>query len=443
MCRQLPNLSPAAVTAALVVLAALATADRSHIATAQPVAAPPAPDAAWAELAPHFSPPAAYVGRLGAYRSPLRFDDGSPVRTADDWSRRRQEILAYWHGAMGAWPPVIDKPAVEYLGRADRGEGVIQHKVRVEVARRAPRPPATPTAPSAAAGATRATITAADDATGSQRLDGYLLVPPGAGPFPAVFVPFYDPETSAGLVGDPKKQHRDFAWQLARRGFVTLSLGSPGGDARKPDTADHPLQPMSYLAYVAANAYQVLAALPSVDPARVGVVGHSYGGKWAMFASCLYDKYAAAAWSDPGVVWDEAKPSVNYWEPWYLGRDPADPRPKPGGLVTAANPRTGAYKALVGAGRDLHELHALMAPRPFLVSGGSEDGPDRWVALNHAVAVNALLGRVGRVGMTNRPAHSPTAESNEVIYRFFELALRSDARRSDAGRPVPPPAGGK
>src|SRR5262249_31013747 len=88
-----------------------------------------------------------------------------------------------------------------------------------------------------------------------------------------------------------------------------------------------------------------------------------------------------------------------------------------------ANPRTGAYKRLVEAGHDLHELHALMAPRPFLVSGGSEDPPERWKALNHAVAVNRLLGYGGRVAMTNRKGHPPTDESNEQIYLFSEHFL--------------------
>ena len=60
------------------------------------------------------------------------------------------------------------------------------------------------------------------------------------------------------------------------------------------------LQPLSYLAYVAANGYNALANLPEVDPERVGVMGHSYGGKWALFASCLYDKFACGVWSDPG-----------------------------------------------------------------------------------------------------------------------------------------------
>ena len=88
------------------------------------------------------------------------------------------------------------------------------------------------------------------------------------------------------------------------------------------------------------------------------------------------------------------------------------------------NPRTGAYKRMVGKGYDLHELHALMAPRPFLVSGGSEDKAERWRALNHAVAVNAFLGYTDRVAMTNREGHSPTAESNDQVYQFFERFLK-------------------
>jgi len=151
-------------------------------------------------------------------------------------------------------------------------------------------------------------------------------------------------------------------------------------------------------------------------------VGHSFGGKWALFASCLYEKFACGVWSDPGIVFDEKRGNVNYWEPWYLGWEPQRQR-KPG-VPTETNPRTGPYKQLFEAGHDLHELHALMAPRPFLVSGGAEDRPERWKALNHSIAVNRLLGRENRVAMTNCPAHSPTEESNEQIYLFFEYFLK-------------------
>ena len=342
--------------------------------------------AAWQKIAPYFTPPPQYAGQFGRYRSPLLFDDGTPVQTAADWQRRRREILDYWHGVMGPWPAVIEKPTIQYL-EAKRRENFTQHEVSVEIAR-------------------------------GQMTAGYLLVPDGDGPFPGVFVPFYDPQTSTG---QNDKKLRAFAYDLTKRGFVTLSIGSPGGDARKPDTAGAVLQPLSFLGYVAANGYQALASLSQVDAKRVGIVGHSYGGKWAMFGSCLYDRYAAAAWSDGGIVWDEARPNVNFWEPWYLGLEPGRSRQR--GAVTKDNPRTGAYRTLVESGRDLHELHALMAPRPFLVSGGSEDPPERWVALNHTVAVNKLLGYENRVGMTNRPTHDPTPESNDVIYLFFEHFL--------------------
>jgi len=142
-----------------------------------------------------------------------------------------------------------------------------------------------------------------------------------------------------------------------------------------------------------------------------------------MFASCLFEKFACAVWSDPGIVFDETKSSaVNYWEPWYLGYYPppwSDTWRKTGITENAK----GLYPTLVREGYDLHELHVLMAPRPFLVSGGSSDPPERWKALNHTVAVNKLLGYRNRVAMTNRPEHSPNEESNEQIYRFFEYFL--------------------
>jgi hypothetical protein len=95
-------------------------------------------------------------------------------------------------------------------------------------------------------------------------------------------------------------------------------------------------------------------------------------------------------------------------------------------VITEANPARGLYPRLVAEGRDLHELHALMAPRPFLVSGGSEDGPRRWAALNHAIAVNRVLGYTDRVAMTNRPEHSPNEGSNAQIYAFFEHFLKEE-----------------
>jgi hypothetical protein len=340
-------------------------------------------------LKPYFQVPPEFVGKLGDYRSPLKFYDGSEVKTAADWPKRRAELLAKWQEVMGPWPKVLEKPLLE-IQNSTNHDGYIQHKVKVQYG-------------------------------AYQFQDGYLLIPEGKGKFPAVLVPFYDPETSVGLAGKPL---RDFARQLAKRGFVTLAIGSPGGSAYEPDTAGAKCQPLSYHAYVSANCANALANLPEVDAKRIGVMGHSYGGKWAMFSACLNEKFACAVWSDPGIAFDETRTSVNYWEPWYLGKEKGVTRKR--GLPTAENPRTGAYKVMVEQGMDLPEFQTLMAPRPFFVSGGSEDSPARWVALNSVISVYKLLGLEHRVGMSNRPKHDPTEESNELIYRFFEHFLKGE-----------------
>lgn len=341
----------------------------------------------WRKLEPYFSPPAEYRGDFGKYRSPLKFADGTGVKSADDWQRRRAEILKDWQAMLGPWPPLLEKPEIKVLA-TERRENFTQQKVQVEVY------------------------------PGEVYAEGHLLIPDGDGPFPAVLVTFYESATSVGL-GERGKDTHDYGLQLARRGFVTLSIGTPGSleSAERGD-----MQPLSYLACTAANCHTALANLPQVHPERIGIIGLSYGGKWAMFASCLYDKFACAVWSDPGIVFDESNANVNYWEPWYLGYEKGVRRPE--GVPSAERPRTGLYKRLIDEDRDLHELHALMAPRPVLVSGGTEDPPRNWRALNHLVAVNRLLGLENRVAMTRRESHVPTLEALETELLFLEYFLK-------------------
>jgi hypothetical protein len=358
----------------------------AHVMQAAELASP-RPSSAAAALDPFFQPPSEFAGQLGDYRSPLAFHDGTIASSREDWLRRRAELLRQWHDLMGPWPSLLEHPAVTVVSESRR-ENSVQRRVQVEIA-------------------------------SGQMSEGWLLLPDGPGPFPAVLVVYYEPETSIGLGDQPL---RDFGLQLTRRGFVTLSIGTPGGNAWQPDLGGARCQPLSFHAYVAANCWHALANLPEVDRKRIGIVGHSYGGKWAMFAAALWERFACVAVSDPGIVFDETRPNVNYWEPWYLGAEPNRPRREPG-IPTPDNPQTGAYRVMRETGRDLHELHALIAPRPFLVSGGSEDPPSRWVALNHALAVNQLLGYTNRVAMTNRDGHTPTETSNALLYAFFERFL--------------------
>lgn len=350
----------------------------------------------WKQIQPNFEVPSEFQNDYGNFRSPLVFDDGKKVKTKADWKKRRQEIQQRWHGMMGEWPDLLTDQELEII-ESEKKEDFTQHKVRFNW-------------------------------LPGEATEGYLLVPDGGGQKPAVVTVFYEPESAAGL---SEKPNRDFAYQLTKRGFVTLSIGTTETTNNRtyslyyPNRESAEIQPLSTLAYAAANAWQVLSKVKDVDPERIGIVGHSYGGKWALFASALYDKFACAVWSDPGIVFDETRRSVNYWEPWYLGYYPPpwDNTWRDKGLVEGAK---GLYPKLLEQNIDLTDLHALMAPRPFLVSGGSEDPPHRWRALNHTIAVNDLLGYENRVAMTNRPKHSPNEESNQQIYLFFEYFLKHD-----------------
>jgi dienelactone hydrolase len=348
--------------------------------------------AAWDRISGFFTPPPQYANQYGDYSSLLTFYDGNPVKTPQDWEKRREEILARWHEMMGAWPPIIKQQEIKIISTIVK-DGYSEHKIKFHW-------------------------------LPDKETDAYLLIPDGTGRKPAVVTVYYEPETAIGK----GKPYRDFAYQLTKRGFVTLSIGTTETTNAKtyalyyPDRENAQIEPLSLLAYAAANSWHLLADLPDVDSTRIGIMGHSYGGKWAMFASCLYDKFACAVWSDPGIVFDESRKDVNYWEPWYLGYHQPPWRKR--GIITKENPAKGLYPELVKKGYDLHELHALMAPRPFLVSGGSEDPPERWIPLNHSIEVNKLLGYHDRVAMTNRPDHSPNAESNEQAYLFLEYFLK-------------------
>lgn len=352
-------------------------------------------------LAEYYAPPEEFVGDSGDYRSPLSLAHGQRVQSASQWQQRRAELLTTWHRRLGAWPPLLDNPTVERLQSIER-DGYLQHQVRVQVS-----------------------------ATG-QTVEGYVLMPLGNGPFPAVLVPFYEPLTSIGE-GNKGQGTHDYGLQLVRRGFVTLSIGTPGAlesigvDTRKAlvDAGENERrQPLTLLAFVAANCHTALAKMPEVDPQRIGIIGLSYGGKWSMFASCLHDKFACAVWSDPGIVFNEQNANVNYWEPWYLGYDPTVRRKA--GTPSPDNPRTGLYKEMIDAGDDLVDLHALMAPRPVLVSGGTEDPPRNWRALHHLVEINRVLGYERRVALTARSTHVPTAKALELELSFLEYWLKSE-----------------
>jgi len=111
----------------------------------------------------------------------------------------------------------------------------------------------------------------AERADGSRvRLDGLLSTPDGAGPFPVVVMQ----PGSAGLV--VPYCYGAVVAQLTDWGLATLVVAPT--TARDGSGAPMPQYSFADLARYGHGAAAALSALPQIDPARIGLWGHSRGG---------------------------------------------------------------------------------------------------------------------------------------------------------------------
>jgi hypothetical protein len=101
---------------------------------------------------------------------------------------------------------------------------------------------------------------------------------------------FYYPEDGAGIKADRRRQN-DFGYQMVKRRVHRPLRGAEPDRAETqrrpllPDVGQAQLQPLSYLAYVAANGPH--RARPSARTSirnRIGVVEPFLRGKWSIFA---------------------------------------------------------------------------------------------------------------------------------------------------------------
>ncbi len=114
-----------------------------------------------------------------------------------------------------------------------------------------------------------------------------------------------------GLEGDADQA---YASELAERGYVVIApdalafeernWSNPSGQAEYFELATRLVQGRTLLAkclHDVGVALDYLVARPEVDPLRIGFIGHSYGGKMAIWAPAL-DKCIRASVSNCGCV---------------------------------------------------------------------------------------------------------------------------------------------
>lgn len=178
---------------------------------------------------------------------------------------------------------------------------------------------------------------------GTGRSQRVLVLIPKAlvGKAPAVAVPFYYPEAMIGYdpaTGEelPRFQGVEMMLHLVRRGYIVASADAyhltyiesdkaRGDFSRWQDAADAlraedpACSGMGKLVADTRLVIDLLAADARVDATRIGIAGHSLGGKMAFYTGCLDERIGAILASDFGIGWHQ----TNWDADWYFGKDAA------------------------------------------------------------------------------------------------------------------------
>jgi dienelactone hydrolase len=217
---------------------------------------------------------------------------------------------------------------------------------------------------------------------------GILLVPKDlkAGERRPVVVCQHGLEGRPQDVVNPRKRtpyYNSFGAQLADRGYIVYAPQNPyiGHDAfRVLQRKANPLK-LSLFSFIIRQherSLDWLAGLPFVDPARIGFYGLSYGGKTAMRVPAVLERYALSICSG----------DFNEWI-WKNVRDDS-------GLSYLFSGEYEMFEFNLGNTFNYAEMAGLIAPRPFMVERGHDDGVgvDEWVAYEYA-KVRRLYAKLG------------------------------------------------
>jgi cephalosporin-C deacetylase-like acetyl esterase len=250
---------------------------------------------------------------------------------------------------------------------------------------------------------------------------GILLVPRGipAGERRPVVVCQHGlegmPQDTLATEGKPWRSYKAYAPALARRGYVVYAPQNPYRGEDRFRVLQRKANPLglslfSFIVDQHEQTLDVLSALPFVDAGRIGFYGLSYGGKTAMRVPALVPRYALSICSGDFNDWIRKVASVEhrcsyvYYHEYEIGE---------WNMAHVAN---------------YAELAWLIAPRPFMVERGHQDGcaPDEWVAAEYA---KARLPYV-RMGIPDRTEiewfDGPHTINGVGTFRFLDRFLRGD-----------------
>jgi dienelactone hydrolase len=309
--------------------------------------------------------------------------------TLADWERQREAIRTNWAAYLGHGPEAVPlEPQI--LDEEDLGD------------------------------VTRALVTYQVEE--GCRVTAYLMTPKDSVFCPGCVV--YHPTTTMTIdqpVGLGTRKPLQFALNLARRGYVTLSPRNYIWDycdrqatqwAEYQGMVEFLLQRwpewtgMGKMVWDGLRAVDYLLAMAQVDASKLCCIGHSLGAKEVLYSMAFDERLKAGITCEGGV----GRTFTNWDAPWYLGKQIHE------------HPEL-----------DHHQLLSLAAPRALLVIGGgaeptrkpTEKGPGAdtiltWNYLEAARPAYALYGAAEKLGyLLHDKGHDLPAEHEHIVYEWF------------------------
>jgi dienelactone hydrolase len=320
----------------------------------------------------------------------IRDADGKeqPVKTADDWAKRRAHILANMEVVMGPLPDAGRKvPLDPRIADEKKEEKYIRRKLTIAVEK-------------------------------GDRLPCYLFIPTERkGKLPAILClhPTSRPLGKGTVAGMGEKYDRAYAIHLAERGYVTLApdyvnMGEYKIDPYKNGYASATMKGI----WNHMRAVDYLQSLLEVDGERIGCIGHSLGGHNSMFLA-VFDPRIKCVVSNCGFC---SFPRYYGGDLKGWSHDGYMPRIR---TVYELKPEKMPF--------DFTEVTAALAPRPFLASAPTRDSNFDVQGVKDCIAaarpVYELLGADDKLA-ANYPDcdHNFPPEVRKVAYDWLDRWLK-------------------
>jgi len=319
-----------------------------------------------------------------------------PVKSVDDWLKRRAEILRGMQSVMGMLPGDEKKcpPDVEVVEEVDQGSYV------------------------------RRLITYASEP--GSRVPAYLCIPKSllandGNRAPAVLcLHGTNNEVGHGVVVGLGGSNRPYASELAERGYVTFAPNYPLLAKYQPDLKALGWESGTLKAvWDNIRGLDYVATLPFVKPGPLGAIGHSLGGHNAVYTSVFDDRIQAVVSSC----------GLDSYLDYYAGNEQVW-FPEKGWCQTRYMLKLADYRGhLADIPFDFHEMVGALAPRHVLIVAPLQDHNFQAASVDRVAAagrdVFQLYGHPERLKVEHPDCmHEFPVEMREKAYALFDAVLR-------------------